>query len=474
MLGSLPYSSVKFRACSFTLVVALSSGALHGCSRSQVSPRPPLVLAAVDGLEWDVLLPLLSRGELPVMERLIDAGTAGYLKSMYPTFSPVIWTSMATAKTPAKHGITGFVYRPHADRAEERVFTSGDRRTKAFWDILGDQGLVVYCIGWWITYPAEAINGVMVSQTNTGTLVDAGRGHGMWKGNLVKGLEGQVYPPARQDAVMARLAEVDSSLPETTRRIFGTFPHPPDAFSGMMWDETQWAIRADETYLRAAQGLLADGERFDVLAIYIGGTDVVGHRFWRYAYPESFQHPPSSEQIENYRHVIDDYYRYADQAIGSLLAALPRETTVLVVSDHGMHAANRERDFRPEDPARFTYSGHHLDAPPGVFIAAGRGIRGPGPDMRARSLVRDRLPTVGSVFDVTPTVLALEGVAIGKDMDGAPLRDVITPDALAEHPIRFVGTHDTDRWLAGREAYKRVPLDQTERVDQLKALGYVQ
>ena len=38
--------------------------------------------------------------------------------------------------------------------------------------------------------------------------------------------------------------------------------------------------------------------------LYFGGTDVVGHRFWRYLQPERFEHPPSAREIEELSGVI--------------------------------------------------------------------------------------------------------------------------------------------------------------------------
>jgi hypothetical protein len=471
---SRPYS---VRLLTAILLIATAFCGCGGKARDRLRSQShhPLVLFAVDGLEWDVMLPLVARGQLPAMARLMEQGSFGYLRSMRPTLSPVIWTSLATAKTPAKHGITNFVYSTgNGNDRELRVFTSGHRRTKAFWNILSDYGLVVHCIGWWITYPAEPINGVMVSQTNTSPLAPARQGRQIWKGSLISGLEGQVYPPARQEEIMAILQEVDASLAEITKQIFGTPPHPPDPFSTMMWEETQWAFRADATYLRVAGRLLASNAAFDVMAVYIGGPDVVGHRFWRYAYPESFRYPPSRDQIDNYGHIIDDYYKYTDQAIGQILSTLPADTTVVIVSDHGMHAVNQDQQFRPEDTPRSIYSGHHFDAPPGVFIAAGWGIRTripPGP--RASDLSRSDLVEVGSVLDIVPTMLALKGIPIGEDMDGTPLRDVLSVTTLKERPIRFLPSHDTDEWLAHRDSLKKVPRDQAERLEQLRALGYI-
>ena len=88
-----------------------------------------------------------------------------------------------------------------------------------------------------------------------------------------------------------------------------------------MWNQAIWALRADAVYMDVALDILERGDPFDMLAVYIGGPDVTGHRFWRYAYPDQFDHSPPKEQIENYGDVIDEYYVYVDHMLGQLIAA---------------------------------------------------------------------------------------------------------------------------------------------------------
>ena len=125
---------LRVRAVLPGLVLALGLAACGGSERSQ---RAPTLLFAVDGLEWDVLLPLVQRGEAPAFAELMARGVFGELQTLKPTWSPVIWTTIATGKGPEKHGIEGFVYAAEVDgQMEPRVFNSGHRRTKAFWNIL--------------------------------------------------------------------------------------------------------------------------------------------------------------------------------------------------------------------------------------------------------------------------------------------------------------------------------------------------
>ena len=139
-----------------------------------------------------------------------------------------------------------------------------------------------------------------------------------------------------------------------------------------------------------------------------------------------------------------------------------------------MSAYDVEGDFEPDDALVDLLSGHHLDAPPGVLIAAGPGIRGPPREPRDLATIeRADLVRLGSVLDVTPTLLALLDLPVGADMEGAPMAAVLDPAWLAQHPVRQVATHDTPDWLEAQQRLRTQALDLSERLEQLRALGYV-
>jgi arylsulfatase A-like enzyme len=79
------------------------------------------------------------------------------------------------------------------------------------------------------------------------------------------------------------------------------------------------------------------------------------------------------------------------------------DAVVLVLSDHGHHAAKPGGVF----------SGEHNDAPPGVLIAAGPGIPA-GTTVKSATLL-----------DIAPTILTLLGLPAAADMPGRVLRDLI-------------------------------------------------
>lgn len=461
-------------ATRFTrLLAAVLLGAALGCAdREGFAPPPgPVVLAAFDGLEWNVMLPLLREGRLPTFARLIETGRSGLVTTFEPTFSPILWTTVATGKTPEQHGIHGFVVRENG--RVTRLFNSADRKAKAFWNILSDFGRPSAVVGWWMTYPVEPIDGVMVAQVNTLDQAFGARGRAVAKGRLMQGLERQVHPAEWTKRVLRVHERVSERLPELTREIFGELPGELDPLPERLLENTLWSLRADATYAEIVIELLAENpDAFDVVAFYVGGTDVVGHRFWRYYEPEAYRQPPSPDHVAAFGDMIPDYYVYADRLLGRILSHVP-EATVFVVSDHGMHAEHTEQVFDGETLPLNVNSGGHSDAAPGVWILAGPGIEGAdGHD--PKRLRRGELPTLGSLYEVAPTLLALLGLPVGEDMTGRVLTEVIEvpPDA-----IERVATHDDPDWRQRRarlDPERATQQAEALRMEQLRALGYIE
>jgi predicted AlkP superfamily phosphohydrolase/phosphomutase len=448
---------------------ARSTEAEQGADAGSVHP---VLLIGVDGFEWDVVLPLLRDGNLPHLERLMKEGVYGDLESSKPTSSPIIWTSIATGQIMEKHGILGFVNKSKTRGDDIRLFNNRDRKTKAIWNILSEQARRVHVIGWWMTYPVEEINGVMVAQTNTTPRNRNEQRSQIWKGALYAGVEGQVHPPELQGEILAKAPEVDAQLPSLVGEVFEGLPQDIPGVPGMLWKESIWSIRADEIYRRVSLELLGGNQPFELFAIYFGGTDVLGHRYWRYLRPQAYKTPPSAEELRIYGEIIPRYYVHIDTVIGELVAAAPANANVVVLSDHGMAAINHHDSFEPNLPTRSLRSGGHRDAPPGFFVAAGPDLRSGAPGKPIRQLQRSELKSVGTILDVTPTLLALFGVPIGRDMDGQVMECVLEASVLAAHPVQRVDTHTPPGWRQSKEAVKDVNAE--ERIRQLRALGYLE
>ena len=442
------YTPLPMRASVLLSLLPLALGGACAPAPAEVSESAPVLVFAIDGFEWSVILPLLRAGEMPNLEALMQRGTFGQLTTMMPNKSPRLWTTIATGKPPSEHGILDFIKEREDPAQPERHYTSHDRRTKAFWNVLSDSGVSNDTLGWWITYPVEEVLGVMVAQTNTT------QSFGILKGHLEAGLPQQVWPPEFEDQVFAALAESHASVGERMDQIFG--PRPDDLRPKLkkLWKQCEWTFRADSTYASVLRTRLEQGDPARVTTIFMGGTDVVGHRFWPAFEPQTSDPPPAPEEVAAFEDVIPDYYRYADRVIGDLLGRFPPQTTVLVIADHGMRAGGHGRD----------------DA--GVFLAAGPGIREAAP-FDVATLEKGALPMLGRIIDFCPTLLALVGVPYGEDMRGRPLEALFTREFLAAHPVSSVPTHDDAAWLATRGRGEEFEFEDAERVQQLRELGYL-
>jgi predicted AlkP superfamily phosphohydrolase/phosphomutase len=446
-------------------LAACGSGDSGNSRRSpyQKNPRPeieaPVFLLAVDGFEWSAILPLLAEGRMPALAALIERGMAGKLRPLRPTLSPRLWATIATGKLPHLHGIEDFLRKVDG---RDLAYTSFDRKVKAFWNILSEYGVSSDTIGWWTTYPAEQVYGTMVAQVNT---TDADRR--IEKGTVVEGAPDQVWPPEENARVLEILREVEATIPQRLHEIFGDFQEYLDEGQLDRWRQCEWAFRADAVYAAIVEDRLRRGLRADVTSLYIGGTDVVGHRFWAARWPEEAGLDPDGVEVRAFGHVVSAYYEWVDQVLGRLLALFPPETTVLVVADHGM-ALNVEalREGRLDE-----FTGIHFADEPGALVAAGTGIATVPGRSRASELGHRDLPLLGGIYDVCPTLLVLMGVPIGMDMHGRPLRSILDMEFIARHPPQRIATHDDADWIRSRQSSPEIE-EAAERLEQLRNLGY--
>lgn len=430
---------------------------VSGCGRSRrAEPLAPVFLIGIDGLEWSVLRPLILAGRSPNLAALMQRGSFGKLGTFQPTLSPVIWTSIATGKSRKHHGIFGFV---DGDRG---VYTSSRRRGRALWNIADRYGLESNVLGWWVTWPVEPIAGMMVSATSAG-----GRVTRNWKGALVEGVPQQVHPPELTQRVLA-IAH-DAAAPDrlertAEREVFGPLPPDLDARERDLVDQTLWSVASDETYFEIARRVLPERPA-DLTMLYFGGADVAGHRFWRHLRPWEFAWSGSSPRADAaLACTLPRYYQWIDRMVGDLVEIAGENSTILIVSDHGMHATATQ-----EPNARYT-TGDHQDAPPGVLIAAGPGIRKAG-DYEA-FLKSGTLATRGNVYSIAPTVLGLLGIPAARDMEGSVDRELLTPEAVTRiDALDVVDTHDDG--FREPEVVAMPADSEQEFIERMAALGYI-
>ncbi len=428
------------RASALILVAVLVTAAalLASCGDGEMKPSErKVMIIGVDGLEWDIMGPMLEAGRLPNFARVLSEGAWGEIRSLDVLESPVIWTSIATGKTPDKHGITGFA--KHRNGAEPVPMTSNVRRVKALWNILGERGISVGVIGWLATWPAEEVNGYLVSSYfNYGWRpgADNERSRYTWPEELAEELSD------------ARLTADDISDERVLEFLTGE-PGDTDAERARL-RSLETAIATDETVRRAALRLFEERPT-NFFAVYLRGVDGPSHQFWVDAFPESW--PEGTEPGTEYlAEVVERYYVYMDRVVGELVALADDRTTVVLTSDHG-HSG-------PKNRGGVYHWGIAMHDPTGVVALWGRDIV-PG----------TQLDSPG-VLDVTPTLLALLGLPVADDMDGRVLAEAIEPAFLERYPVTTIPSYEEGVTDDGAEPIES-PVDDEVR-ERLRSLGYIE
>ena len=121
-----------------------------------------LLIVGWDAADWIIIDRLIAAGRMPTLKAAIDAGVRADLRTLEPKLSPLLWTSIATGKTPDKHGILNFL-EPKADGSGLQVASSTSRAGKALWNIVSQAGVRTQTVGWYASHPAEPIVGGVVT-----------------------------------------------------------------------------------------------------------------------------------------------------------------------------------------------------------------------------------------------------------------------------------------------------------------------
>ncbi|HNT37224.1 MAG TPA: alkaline phosphatase family protein, partial [bacterium] len=366
--------------------------------------RSRVLVLGMDGLEWDVINELMAEGKLPNFTRLIEQGTSGKFKSIRPILSPVIWTSIATGKSPSKHEITFFTV-DNPKTGEQHPITSDFRKTKAVWNILSDNDRSVGVIGWWATWPAERVNGFMISDHVNYHFLHA-------KESEKTVITGNTYPPELYQKIHEHLAKPMEVDAKDVREFIHLEDFPSDgvfSFSDPV-DHFRWAYATSESHRILGLNALKE-QTLDALMIYFEGPDSVSHLFGQYYRPDPERAKTlDAQKLEQFGRVVEGFYVYMDSIIGQFLEIMPQDMNLIVCSDHGFDlkegtgvASGGAMELKEiSERAHKEY---------GVLFLF-------GPDFKMGHQIMG-----AHVYDIAPTVLHLLGLPIPEDMEGRLLSE---------------------------------------------------
>lgn len=261
--------------------------------------KPRLVVIGLD-----CVTPQLLYGdwldEMPTIKKLMDGGFSGNLVSTIPPITVPAWMAMMTSQDPGMLGCYGFRNRKSFDYEDLYITSSKHIQAKPLWSHLSRNRLRSLVLGVPLTYPPKPLNGILVSSFLTpGKDVDFTHPP-EYKTSLEKAADGDYIIDVKD----FRTSDKDRLLKQIyvmTERRFKAFRH------------------------------MLTTEDWDFAMMVEMGPDRLHHGFWRY-FDESHRLYEKGNPHEN---AVRDYYIYMDREIGRTLDALPEDTSVIVVSDHG-------------------------------------------------------------------------------------------------------------------------------------------
>ncbi len=239
------------------------------------------------------------RAELPTLSALIARGAHGRMRSTNPPITVPAWTAMMSSRDPGELGVYGFRNRKDHSYDGYQFANSSLVKVPRLWDRLGDAGLHCMVLGVPQTYPPSRINGEMVTCFLTPSTQSA-----------------YTYPPELK-------AEVE--------RITDGYVLDVDDFRTADKERLLQRVYAKTRKHFALAKHLVASRPWDFCMLVEMGVDRIHHGFWSFMDPAHHKY----EAGNPYESAIRDYLRWLDGELAALLDLCPRDTLVLVVSDHG-------------------------------------------------------------------------------------------------------------------------------------------
>ena len=406
--------------------------------------KQKVLLIGWDAADWKIIGPLMAKGQMPALKKLIDKGVYGNMGTMNPPYSPMLWSSVATGKTPDKHGILNFIELTPNMRGIQPV-TATSRKSRAIWNILHHEGYKSNVIGWWPSFPPEPINGVVVSDKFQKANRNPKKRNPLPKGAI---------HPESFTSEIEDLRLFPDEITEAHILPFIPEAHKIDLEESKLLTSFS-KIMAENVSVHAAATYTMQHTEWDFMAVYYDMIDHFCHAFMKF-------HPPKLKGVpqhlfEIYNDVINGAYRFQDMMLERMMDLADDNTTIIVMSDHGYESDHKRILKMPKVQAAPALEHRQF----GVFVAAGQNIK-------------KNEKTFGlGLIDVAPTILHMFNLPIGKDMDGNIALDIFETPKTPKY-IDSWESIEGDFGEHEASTRKSDTLSDQETLNQLIELGYIE
>ena len=390
---------------TLALSLLISATCLMAQTAFDGQAKPHVVVIGVNGMEMDVLRPLILQGKMPNLSSVIKRGAYGKLRTVSAPNCPRVYSTLFTSTSPEEHGVTGFI-------VGGVTANTNMLKEEPIWSILSKNHITVGMANVPATFPVMPVNGYMVSGMLT-------RGKNCEDGVLcapkLSEVEGgsAVYPASLKPELIQHVGDyyVDCERMPSAAELQG---HESEVINA--WLKKVDLIRAQQTQL------------FDYLLsnhptqfTWLGQSceDRTGH----WLYPIAPYNAGYNPKINAVREDAFPNQSVAfDKVLGEVLKHIDENTYLFIVSDHGIKPlrefeqtdSHMHMDHEKTTPVIAKHDFADGDEVPGTFFAM-------GPD------IKHNLRLMGleaSVYDIAPTILSLYGIPEPTQMHGHVLTQI--------------------------------------------------
>jgi len=390
---------------AFALSILLLAGGASAQDAKPAKTKPHVIVIGVNGMELDIIRPLLLKGQMPNLASVIDRGAYGKLRTVQAPNCPRVYSTLFTSTNPEEHGITGFL-------VGGMTANTNMLKQEPIWSVLSSNQVTVGMANVPATFPVMPVNGYMISGMLT-------RGKNCEDGVLcapklseVMGGDA-VYPKQMQTELLKKVGDfyIDCERMPSAADLKG---HELEVID--RWLNKVQTIREQQT--RLFDYLLSEHPT-DFTFMVQSCEDRTGH----WLYPISPFNVGYNASVNSARpEAFPNQYIAFDKVLGTILKHVDADTYLFIVSDHGIKPL---REFEEKDP--HAHMDHEKTTPviakhdfadgddvPGSFFVMGPGIKH---DFRVMGLA-------ASVYDIAPTILHLYGLEQPKQMHGRLLSEI--------------------------------------------------
>lgn len=389
-------------AILLSLIVALP---LWAQSQTTPKPKPHVIVVGVNGMELDIIRPLILQGRMPNLAHIIENGAYGKLRTVSSPNCPRVYSTIFTSTRPEEHGVTGFL-------VGGITANTNMLKEEPIWSILSQNHVTVGMANVPATFPVLPVNGYMISGMLT-------RGKNCEDGvlcapKLSEVIGGDaVYPKSMQAELLSNVGDfyIDCERMPGAADLKG---HEQEVID--KWLDKVQVIRDQQTKLF---DYLLTNHPTDFTMMTQSCEDRTGHWLYPIA-PFNAGYNPAINSVRP--NAFPDQYVALDKVLGAILKHADANTYVFIISDHGIKPL---REFEDKDP--HAHMDHEKTTPviakhdfadgddvPGSIFAMGPGIKH---DFRLMGLE-------ASVYDIAPTILHLYGIEQPIEMRGRVLSEI--------------------------------------------------